>query len=184
MKKRLRKKGIQLLKGMEAIERQELSVSIMDNLFQTSMWKRADVIGTTIPQEHELDTTILIHKAWEEGKKIAVPKCYPERNELLFYTLTSFEQLEIVFYGLKEPKVELTKECSKEAIDLMIVPGLLFDYSGYRIGYGGGYYDRYLSDFPNTTVALAANAQVTENLPFETFDIPVDHLVTEKGKLY
>ncbi|KGP72969.1 5-formyltetrahydrofolate cyclo-ligase [Pontibacillus yanchengensis] len=184
MKKELRKMGLDILKSLVGEERSNISTEIEKSLYQTDLWRQSNVIGVTISQVHEINTYPLIKKAWEEGKQVAIPKCFPKQNQLVFYQLTSFDELETVFYGLKEPIVEKTKKLHKNDIDLMIVPGLLFDYNGYRIGYGGGYYDRYLVDFPNYTVALATNRQLIEEVPYDVYDIPVQHLITESGMRY
>lgn len=184
VKKELRKMGLDILKSLVGEERSNISTEIEKSLYQTDLWRQSNVIGVTISQVHEINTYPLIKKAWEEGKQVAIPKCFPKQNQLVFYQLTSFDELETVFYGLKEPIVEKTKKLHKNDIDLMIVPGLLFDYNGYRIGYGGGYYDRYLVDFPNYTVALATNRQLIEEVPYDVYDIPVQHLITESGMRY
>ncbi|WP_160848327.1 5-formyltetrahydrofolate cyclo-ligase [Pontibacillus yanchengensis] len=184
MKKELRKKGLDILKSLVGEERNKISTEIEKSLYQTELWKKSNVIGITISQAHEIDTYPVIKNAWEDGKQVAIPKCYPKQNQLVFYQFTSFDDLETVYYGLKEPIMEKTKELHRDEIDLMIVPGLLFDNRGYRIGYGGGYYDRYLVHFPNHTIALATNRQLVEEVPNDVYDIPVQHLITESGVIY
>lgn len=85
------------------------------------------------------------------------------------------------YFGLDEPDVKKTTPVKKDAIDLLIVPGLVFTKKGYRVGFGGGYYDRYLTDFTQPTVSLVHTKQFVEDFPIEPFDIPVQYLVTEKG---
>jgi 5-formyltetrahydrofolate cyclo-ligase len=100
-----------------------------------------------------------------------------------FRELRSLEDLENVYMDLYEPIVTKTEVVPSEKIDLLVVPGLVFDRSGYRIGYGGGYYDRYLAHFKGAAVSLAFNDQIGENLPHEEFDIPVEQVITETGLL-
>src|SRR5699024_5815524 len=109
------------------------------------------------------------------------PKCYPNDKALKFYKLTSYNELEVVYYRLQEPDPERTTYIHKNDIDLLIVPGLLYNKEGYRIGFGGGYYDRFLVDFPHMTVSLASQYHVMEKMPVEMHDISVDYVITEKG---
>jgi len=183
-KKDLRTKGKDILSNLIGAERESKVTNIHKALFNTSSYQNAKVIGCTISQEHEIDTKPIIEKAWKDGKTIAVPKCNAKQKELTFRKLTSFDELETVYFGLKEPKEEKTEVVTKERIDLMLVPGLIFDYRGYRIGYGGGFYDRYLEQFNQTTIALATEEQLIHQVPNDSFDIPVQHLITELGLRY
>ena len=109
--------------------------------------KIAANIGVTISRFPEVDTQPIIEAAWKWENKIAVPKCIRETKEMDFRLLTSFDELETVYMDLLEPIVEQTESMGKEEIDLQIVPGVVFSNEGYRIGFGGGYYDRYLKDY-------------------------------------
>ena len=93
----------------------------------------------------EIPTFHIIEQAWHEGKEVAVPKCNPENKAMEFKKITSFEQLESVYSGLLEPVAETVKVRDQHDLDLLIVPGLAFTKDGYRLGFGGGYYDRFLS---------------------------------------
>lgn len=150
-------------------------------LLHTDLWKNASSVGITISQGFEWDTKAIIEAAWNDNKQVSVPKCDPSIKALTFYQLTTYEQLEVVYYNLKEPNPDQSQETEKSTIDLLIVPGLLFDPSGYRIGFGGGYYDRFLTNFPNTTVSLISKGQLVKEIPKEKFDLPVNYLITEDG---
>ena len=84
-------------------------------------------------------------------------------------------------FGISEPDTQKAKEIDKNQIDLLLVPGLIFTRDGYRIGFGGGYYDRFLTDFVQPTVSLASTKQLVDDFPVEPFDIPVNYLLTEEG---
>ncbi|MFD1038488.1 5-formyltetrahydrofolate cyclo-ligase [Virgibacillus byunsanensis] len=182
-KNQLRKSTIKFLKQLSESKRNKIESKLANYLFQSSIWKKSDVIGITMAQGFEWNTKIIIEEAWEQGKTVCVPKCDPREKTLTFYKLQSYEQLEVVYYGLLEPKPDEVNKIDKKLIDLLIVPGLLFDSYGYRIGFGGGYYDRFLIDFPNETVSLFSAEQLMEEVPTEPFDIAVKHLITEKGIL-
>jgi len=178
----LRKATIHTLNNLDPHKKSEIEAVLLQQLTATSAWQTAETIGVTISQGFEWDTKPIIEAAWKAGKHICAPKCTPKERKLTFYQFTNYNQLEVVYYDLLEPKANETVAVSKNEIDLLIVPGLIFDKKGYRIGFGGGYYDRYLADFSNQTLALACEAiQVVEAVPAEHFDIPVQQLVTEQG---
>lgn len=175
----LRQKTINDLKKITSDEKEMIENKLTENLINSNFWKHANVVGLTLSQDFEWDTEQLIKTAWKQGKKVVLPKCIPEEKELIFYIVNRFSQLENVYMHLLEPKVTETKKINKNDIDLLIVPGLLFDRNGYRIGFGGGYYDRFLVRFENNKISLCSNRQILNTLPIDSFDIPVDYLVTE-----
>lgn len=180
-KSKLRKKTIEYLNTISFTEKQNIEQKLVHNLLNTPLWKNANVVGITVSQKYEWDTRMLIETAWKQGKQIVIPKCYPNEKEMMFYSFLSYSDLENVYMDLWEPKVTRLKKLVKKDIDLLVVPGLLFDRLGYRIGFGGGYYDRFLQSFPNITVSLTSDRQILTNLPHESFDIPVDYIITENG---
>ncbi|MBS4215655.1 MULTISPECIES: 5-formyltetrahydrofolate cyclo-ligase [Neobacillus] len=157
---------------------EDYSYKIACRLFELEDWEQAQVIGITISRTPEVDTYQIIRKAWESGKQVVVPKCYPKEKRLSFRSLTEFSQLESVFYGLLEPNVEQTTEVSPDKIDLLIVPGLAYTRSGFRLGFGGGYYDRFLTGYSGNTLSLAFEEQLIPEFPVEQYDIPVAKIVT------
>lgn len=151
------------------------------HLFTYSKWNKAKTIAVTISRGREVDTKNIIEEAWKERKNVVVPKCDPKSNTMTFRRIESFFQLETVFFGLREPIVSKTIPVKPKEIDLMIVPGLCFDQEGYRIGFGGGYYDRYLEKYHGDTLSLAFSCQLFKRLPRELHDVPVDGIITELG---
>lgn len=152
---------------------------ILHGLFNHPKWKDAKTIGVTVSRGKEIPTRPIIEQAWKEGKRVTVPKCHPKEKQLDFRHLTAFDELESVYYGLLEPIVDKTENINKGNIDLIIVPGVVFDPTGFRIGFGGGYYDRFLKNYHGATIALLLSEQLVEELPVEPHDIPVQTLITE-----
>lgn len=172
-----------MLKRISDDEKHNIEEKFKQILCTSVLWNNAKTIGITISRGFEWNTKPVIQRAWQEGKTVAVPKCHRQEKQLTFHQLTDFHQLEVSFYNLLEPNPKETTYVKKSTIDLLIVPGLLFDQQGYRIGFGGGYYDRFLADFPNETVSFVHSLQLRTKLPKEPFDIPIHHLLTEKGFL-
>jgi 5-formyltetrahydrofolate cyclo-ligase len=157
---------------------EEYSYEIACRLYEEEDWKQAQVIGITVSFQPEVDTYQIIRKAWESGKQVVIPKCDPLQRHLSFRMLSRFSQLESVFHGLFEPIVELTTEVEPKMIDLLIVPGLAYTRFGYRLGFGGGYYDRYLTNYPGKSLSLAFNDQIIPQFPVERHDIPILKIIT------
>ncbi|GEN84384.1 hypothetical protein SLU01_26960 [Sporosarcina luteola] len=175
----LRNETLTMMKSMKRADHANQSAAIMEQLIASKEYTTARTIGITISRFPEVDTRMLIETAWKSGKQIAVPKCIPSTREMDFRIITSFEDLETVYMDLLEPAIERTETIEKKQIDLQVVPGVVFSKEGYRIGFGGGYYDRYLTDFPGTCISLAFDIQTGKTVPIEEHDIPVDMIITE-----
>lgn len=158
---------------------EEKSYKIAQNLFKDSSWLNANIIGVTISNPPEVDTYQIIRKAWELGKTVVVPKCHPRKRQLRFRVLEKFSQLEKVFFGLYEPIESTTSEVESSDIDLLIVPGLAFTKEGYRLGFGGGYYDRYLKDYHGDILSIAFDIQIVPAFRVEKHDLPVQKIITD-----
>ncbi len=182
-KKHLRKEIQSRLSKIPKPLYEKKSSQIANHLFHDDGWKNAHTIGMTISRAPEVDTYNIIKKGWEEGKQIVVPKCYPKERKMVFRLIDSFNQLETVYYGLQEPKEEETRAMDMDKIDLLIVPGLGFTSDGSRLGFGGGYYDRYLHDYHGPTLSLAFEEQIVAAIPMEKHDIKIKKIISERGKI-
>lgn len=159
---------------------EDYSYQIAQRLFNDDDWKQASVIGITVSRFPEVDTYQIIRKAWEQNKTVTVPKCTREERQLTFRILRQFQELESVYFGLYEPIEDRTEAVSSNSIDLLIVPGLAYSYQGYRIGFGGGYYDRFLTSYDGKTISLAFSLQMVNQLPVEPHDLPVSKIITNQ----
>nr|WP_106779873.1 5-formyltetrahydrofolate cyclo-ligase [Lysinibacillus timonensis] len=173
----------QLLDKMSDHEYKQHSASIMNYLLQEPIIKNAETIGLTISNKPEVDTYLLIKELWSLSKRVAVPKCNPEKRTMDFYEIQEFSQLETVYMNLKEPNTEQTSYIAPRSLDVIIVPGIVYDLKGFRIGYGGGYYDRYNVNYNGKLISLAFDFQIVEEVPKEQHDIPVDLIITELRKI-
>ncbi|KLV24647.1 5-formyltetrahydrofolate cyclo-ligase [Bacillus altitudinis] len=184
MKKELRLQTLAMLDQISAEEFNRHASLLHEHVLQLSEWKQAKTIALTMSRGKEIPTMPLIEKAWEEGKTVCIPTCFPKTKEMVFYEYTPETKMTSSYFGLMEPDPLEATVVHKEAIDLIIVPGVCFDQRGYRIGFGGGYYDRYLADYHGVTIALCLSLQQTRHIPAEAHDIPVSMIVSEKGTLY
>lgn len=179
-KKALRKQMLNRMKELSKPEFEQLSYEIARSLYSSPLWLQAKTIGITVSKPPEADTWQIIRKAWEDGKRVAVPKCIPHTKQMVFRELKSFRELESVYYGLWEPSPEKTDEVRSEEIETLIVPGLAYMKNGFRLGFGGGYYDRFLEHYKGRTVSLAFELQILNGFPVENHDKPVEMIITDQ----
>jgi 5-formyltetrahydrofolate cyclo-ligase len=157
----------------------------IENLFLCeNIVQNSSVIGITISAFPEVYTKGIIQRLWDMGKSVVVPKCSPKDRSMKFYMIESFEQLEVVYMQLLEPDPLRTILVQPDDIDLLVVPGIVYNKSGYRIGYGGGYYDRFLKSYLNHTMSLAFESQLSDEVIPESFDLPVDQIITNKQVIH
>lgn len=130
----------------------------------------------------EVLTDELILWGWDAGKRIVVPLCHPESREMTPCLLGGFNELETGNYGIREPRADLRRVAPFEEIDAVLVPAVAFDRRGYRVGYGGGYYDRFLPKVPRAAQIGAVFAcQIVPEVPTGRYDMQVERVVTEEG---
>lgn len=180
-KKKLRKGILALRKAQPKEDKLIKDFKIIDTLTDLEIYKRSKTIFTYVSINEEINTRTFIKEALKLGKIVAVPKTYKGSKEMKAVVIKSLEDLELSRFNLLEPKKD-NEVLEKEEIDLIVVPGAVFDLSLNRIGYGGGYYDRFLKDikFKNNKIALAYDFQVLDKIEVEDYDIKMDLLITEK----
>lgn len=179
MKAELRKKILQEMKALSQEQKQAMDRVLTEGFLQHPFYQEAKVIATYLSFPHEFQTQELIKRMLKDGKKVLIPKTYPKgRMEFVVYDP---KQLAKTSFGLLEPQGDL-EVVEPSQIDLIHVPGLAFTTEGYRIGYGGGYYDRYLEHFAGHTMSTIYPCQVQE-FNLENHDIPVQEVLTYEGNL-
>jgi 5-formyltetrahydrofolate cyclo-ligase len=131
-------------------------------------------------KDNEVDTLEPIRNALDDNRMVLVPVAMPSTREILWSQLRSLDDLEPSTFGILEPRNDRVRPVEPTEADVAIIPGIAFDAAGHRIGYGGGYYDRFLGKFRGTKIALAYELQIRDSIPVEPHDLPVDTIVTEK----
>ena len=175
-KRLIRKQIFAARKQCSDAQVEEWSHQITDQVLKISEFVKAKHILAYADYNHEVMTRYIIEEAWKAGKEVAVPKVVGK--DMVFYRLTDFSQLEPGYFGIPEP---VRGEIVKWEDALMVMPGVAFDPENNRVGYGGGFYDKYLKKHPNLhAIAIAFELQMYRKLPFEEHDIKPEKVVTEK----
>ncbi|MCR4764380.1 MAG: 5-formyltetrahydrofolate cyclo-ligase [Lachnospiraceae bacterium] len=192
-KSEYRKRMIKRRDALGTEERAEKDSRIRSRLFSDERWKQAEFVLLYLSCRSEADTREILREALRCGKRVFAPRITdPDKRLMDFYQVTGEEELKPGFRGIPEPAGEV---CYTHRMDktgektLMLLPGVAFSTRGDRIGYGGGYYDRYLArvDLMNR-VALCYDCQVTDpsgedGFPAEPTDIRPDCIITESGMI-
>ena len=178
MKSELRKQVLQDMKAIPREQKQAMDQVLTERFLKHPFYQEARVIATYLSFPQEFQTQELIDQALKDGKKVLIPKTYPKgRMDFVVYDA---QQLVKTSFGLLEPQGNLEVVAASQ-IDLIHVPGLAFTTKGYRIGYGGGYYDRYLKHFTGHTLSTVYPCQIRDFIP-EDHDIPVQEgLIDERN---
>ena len=174
-------------KEYSASQFEQKSLQITARLQELPCWKKADTVFAYMDLPGEVKMREFILRCWEEGKTVAVPKIIASDTDdritaaqMRFYRINSFEDLHEGMMHIMEPDPDRCECLDSEEDALIIMPGVAFDADRRRIGYGGGFYDRYLAEHPgHVTVAVGYEFQVLEQVPSQEQDIRPQLLVTE-----
>lgn len=182
-KKEIRTNGLQKRMRLSSAVRTEYSLDIAEQVLKHPFFQCADTIYCYVPFREEVDTTLCIQTAWKQGKRVVVPRVCGT-NQMEFYEIESMKELFPGYQGILEPAANRDRlfEASSCVHALMLVPGVVFDRNGNRIGYGKGFYDYYLKTYPYISkIGLAFSCQCIEEIPAEPQDICMDVVLTESG---
>lgn len=170
-KQTLRRQIRQQKKAMTEEQIISASVRLGEKLAASELYRQAQTIYGYLPYNQEVRTVPMLQRALDEGKRVAVPKCYGEDMRFIF--LKDLSQVAPGYCGIPEPIAD--EPVADDPTALVLMPGLAFTEKGERMGYGGGFYDKFLAAEPNhPTLALCYAFQMVEFIPTEEYDIPVD----------
>ncbi len=170
--------------SLSAAERSWANAQIEHLVKGLPQFTQADTLFTYLSVGSETDTRALIRSAWDLGKKVAIPRCMGPRH-MEWLRIENFHGLERCPLGILEPPLDPERKLSSpDAHTLAIVPGLAFDDQGFRLGYGGGFYDTFLMSFPGTSIGLCYDCQRVQSLEAlgarDSHDLPVDQVICAK----
>lgn len=161
--------------------RKKLRGNITSEFLKTDIYIKASVIFVFVSFSTEIGTVELINKALSDGKIVAVPYMTGKPHEMVFIEIKSMEELKPNKIGILEPEYKYENIIKPDKNTVIIVPGLAFDKDFYRIGYGGGYYDKYIDENEYMlTVGVCFEEQITDVVPRDERDRAVDIIVTDK----
>lgn len=181
-KSALRAEYLTLCKNLPRHFTTRVDKSVCTMLRMLDLYRTASLVLAYVSFHEEIDTLPIIRNAFHDGKRVALPVLGPHDTKLRFYEITSTYKVQRGGRGLLRPPTPDAQPLGLEDFlgSVCLVPGLVFDAEGYRVGYGAGYYDEFLQFYPGNKVGLVRSVQVSSNpLPHNDHDLPVDVLVTE-----
>lgn len=177
VKGELRKHFRNLRKSISDKSNKDYSICV--NVLESDLFNKSNPILCYYPLENEINTLPIIENALKYGKKVALPFCTDNNGNMDFYYINSFDDLKIGSYDIMEPDIENCERVDDFSSSLCIVPAFSFDTKGYRLGYGKGYYDRFLKKFTFNSIGLCYNSFLSDSLPADNYDIAVKYIATE-----
>lgn len=180
MKKELRKKYREIRRGVE--NKNEIDKKIGGQLFKLLLNMSVSRVLYYASLDEEVNIDFAITASLEKNMSVALPLCIDNDGEMQYYYIKSLNELKIGAFGIREPDTAVCEAADNLDGAVCVVPGLAFDKKGFRLGYGKGYYDRFLSRHKNIkTIGVCYDETLAEGLPYDKYDIPVDYIVTQSG---
>ncbi|MDR2666238.1 MAG: 5-formyltetrahydrofolate cyclo-ligase [Endomicrobium sp.] len=181
-KTKIRREFLKLRSRINPVLTTSYSINIFTKIRELSVYKRARIIMFYLSCGSEVFTDFMINLAFNERKTVVVPAIKaPKDIKMCAVKISRLEDAYQSVYGIRQPKINSKNVVEKNDVDLFFVPAIAFNTDGYRIGYGKGYYDRWLKNVSfKKTVGLAYDFQVTDKIPIGKHDIPVGIIVTER----
>ncbi len=179
VKNRLRAECKQKRTALSDFEKVQMDARLAERFFASRQYRENDMLFCYVSTEIEVDTREILRRAIADGKTVAAPRCVDGTREMDFYILQDMSALESGFFGVLEPNPALCRKVTDFSEGLCIIPALAFDKSGYRLGYGKGYYDRFLAKFSGETLGLVYDCCFYDSLPHGKFDRAAQWILTE-----
>ena len=180
LKRELRAKYRKIRENMDPAQKKEFDEAIFKRMVASPFYRDARTLLCYVSTPIEVDTIGLIQHAFSDKKTVAVPKCLDRSGKMAFYAIQSINELKEDTFGLLEPDPSVHACVSDFSGALCILPAFAFDTEGYRIGFGKGYYDRFLQRFNGVKVGICYPSCIANKLPHGRYDVPADYVVTPK----
>ena len=175
----LRKQMKEVMEEPDPAYRINADRRITENILTSRLYKKANTIFTFITMGNEIDVRVIIEDALKRGKVVCGPRCFPDKT-MEARRFLGFDEIENGYLDIPEP-VDSCPTVNRGKIDLVFIPCLAADPLGFRVGYGAGYYDRYLYAYEGETILFCRNKQMMTKMPVESHDLRARYYVTEKG---
>ncbi|BET97891.1 5-formyltetrahydrofolate cyclo-ligase [Xenorhabdus taiwanensis] len=182
LRQSIRKKIRQLRQNLSPEQQSQFAQQAVKQAIAHAKIQQADKIALSLSFDGELDTRPLIQQLWRQNKQVYLPILHPfSRNHLLFLRYCADTPLIRNRFNIEEPQLDVRRVLPISELDVMFIPLVAFDYTGQRLGMGGGFYDRTLAKWQQQNfypIGLAHNLQLVEKLPSESWDIPLPEIIT------
>ena len=177
----LRKTLIKLRDEISKERRKEKDRAIYETIIKSDPYKKSKFLFVFVSYGSEVDTHKLIKHALDSGKRVCVPKVIDKVNGMKAVEIRGWSDLSESYRGILEPELKETDIVEEKAIDLVIVPGVAFDHNGGRLGYGGGFYDRFLLKIKEEChiIAVCYKEQIVNELPMDEHDVKINCIITD-----
>lgn len=162
------------------LQKEKLDSIVFQKVIESKEYNKADSIFIFVSYESEVDTHRIIKRALKDGKNICVPKVISKEDGMVAVGIHDFNELKNGAYGILEPE-NIKYKVEESSIDLCYIPGIAFDKKGGRVGYGGGYYDRFFEKLRKGSkkIALAYKFQILDEVPMEEHDMFIDGIISD-----
>lgn len=181
-KKARRERYRALRKSFSPEEKAEKDANILNKILSSGLYRESRTLLCYVSTEEEIDTHALIRQAVADGKQVAVPYCISGTREMQFYRISSLEELVPRTFGVLEPVAREENKLVDYSGSICILPGIVFDRYGYRLGYGGGYYDRFLSQhYREATLGVCYEECFVSRLNHGRYDVACKLIVTDQS---
>lgn len=177
VKNDLRKRFKELRRNVT--DKEQKDFKICNNFLNSMLYNNSNQILCYSSVNGEISTGIIIEKSLEDRKKVALPVCEDLNGNMSFYYIESLDDIKTGAFGIKEPNISKCTKVTNFNKAICIVPAFTFDNEGYRLGYGKGYYDRFLEKITLNSVGLCYNDFLSSTLPIDKYDQKVDYIFTE-----
>lgn len=181
-KKALRRRYLAERAALDRDCKREIDSGIAERVLHSAWYRDAACVFCYVSTAEEIDTRAVLEDAFRSGKTVCVPLC-GRGGRMSARRIRSLDELTAGHYGIPEPS-DTAPEVAPEEIDLILAPALSCDRAGYRLGYGGGYYDRFLAQTDAVCAALCTASRLRDSLPHEAFDRRCHYIITERGVLH
>lgn len=181
-KANIRKKILSIRDSLSKEERERYSLEILKKFFSLKETEKSENFFIFVNFRTEVNTIPIIERLIQDKKKVIVPYTDTANKKLILCSIDSLSELRLGSYGILEPDIKIAKRVKEKDVDIAVIPGSVFDSSGGRVGYGGGFYDRIIPRLkPNVPkIALAFEVQIVDRVPMGYYDQKMDIIITEK----
>ena len=181
IKREVRREYRQKRKDLNAEAKRLSDDLICRNITESCVFASCESLLCYAPMADEVDIMPVAEVALRLGKKVYFPICHTESCTLSFHRVTDLSELRAGHYGILTPDESSPVYENESSLSLCLVPGLVFDTFGYRVGYGKGYYDRFLKDFCGTSAGVVYSIFKINSVPRDQYDLAVDLIITERN---